>query len=274
MLSLSPGGRRYGRYPDNPQSPARLLLAMAPPITKLSSAVDLAKYMGPIRDQGQEGSCTGQMGAELRDWLYRAFFRFENNRSVPADQFRSSASFIYKCNLIADGDLGQDVGSTIHQTFITLNRKGSCLEDLAPYHVGDVSAPPTSDQYAGAQVYRGGAYHYLPTLEIMKSCLASGYPFGFGIEVYESFESGELASTGIMPMPGPNEQFLGGHAQLVLGYDDSMKIHGLTGGLFIQNSWGKGWGRQGCYWMPYAYVTAGHCSDAWMMHLGPAWKPK
>ena len=68
----------------------------------------------------------------------------------------------------------------------------------------------------------------------MKQCLASGFPFVIGFQVYQSFESDQVASTGIVPMPDVNnEQLLGGHAVLVVGYDDSNQW------FIVRNSWGS-----------------------------------
>lgn len=278
---LSPGGRRYGRFPDNPFHPARTLRALkttAPVV--LPPRATTSQWMGRIRDQGQEGSCTGQMGAEIRDLLYRKLHDFEHDRSVRPDDFQTSASFVYKNNLIADDDLGQDAGSTIHQTMISLNRYGSCLESVEPYSDKDFSSAPSPEQYANALKYKAGAYHFLPDLQTMKECIASGYSFGFGISVYESFE-GDWQASGLMPMPDiATEQILGGHAQHAMDYDDAIQFpDGNVGGLFIQNSWGSGWGisapgrtDNGCYWMSYKFVESGLAQDAWIIHLGPAWK--
>lgn len=272
-LPISPSGRRYGCYHGNPAHPARALLAMrAAPDVAIPPAVNLAQWMGYIRDQKQEGSCTGQMIAALRDLLYRKQYQFEHAKGTPPDEFRTSASFLYKCNLIADGTLGTDAGSSIHQSFITLNQKGVCPEEFEPYSDADYSTPPTEKQYELAVAYKGGAYHYLPNLLTMKQCLASGYSFGFGIDVYESFEA-RWSRPGFMPMPNiRHEQVLGGHAQHVVGYEDDIQC------LLIQNSWGNEWGISapgrsdgGCYWMPYKFVQAGLASDAWMIHLGKKW---
>ena len=51
----------------------------------------------------------------------------------------------------------------------------------------------------------------------MRTCLAEGFPFVFGFTVYESFESQEVARTGVVQMPQPNERSIGGHAELPLG---------------------------------------------------------
>lgn len=275
FLPVSPGGRRYGRYPDNPNHPARQLRRLtAPIVATLPPSARTSQWMGPIRDQGQEGSCTGQMGASMRDLLYRKLFQYEKDRSIPAASFESSASFVYKSNLIADGDLGEDAGSTIHQTVITLNQKGVCLNSQEQYSDTDYSQAPTVVQSEQALVYKAGAHHYLPDLLTMKACIASGYSFGFGIDVFESFEV-EWPVRGVMPMPAPDEKLLGGHAQHVMDYDDNIGFpDGSRGGLYIQNSWGTDWGLDGCYWMPYTYAESQHVTDAWMVHLGPPWAAK
>jgi len=56
--------------------------------------------------------------------------------------------------------------------------------------------------------------------------------------VYESFQSREVARTGEVPMPGPDEEALGGHAVLAVGYDDA------TGRFLVRNSWGPGLGKR------------------------------
>ena len=75
------------------------------------------------------------------------------------------------------------------------------------------------------------------TVEQLKGCLADGFPFVFGISVYESFESDAVAKTGTVPMPKQTEKNLGGHAILAVGYDDRKKR------FIIRNSWGTPWAK-------------------------------
>ena len=78
-----------------------------------------------------------------------------------------------------------------------------------------------------------------PVLNTLKGCLASGYPFVFGFTVYESFESPQVAKTGIVPMPGPTEKVVGGHAVVCVGYDDTKQQ------FIVRNSWGDELGNSG-----------------------------
>jgi C1A family cysteine protease len=216
-------------------------------------------------------------------------FKYEKDQTVPADSFMASAAFAYLTNLIADGNLGQDAGSTIHQTFVTMNSMGLCLDSQMPYEftdAADYTTPPTPEQYAAALVYKPGSYHSLSTLLDVKYSIASGYPVGIGINVYDSFEGDQLANTGFMPMPAATENLLGGHAQLILDFDDTIVFPDTSiGGVLVQNSWGADWGLsiqgridRGFYWMPYAFFNYSDpngnglgVSDMWMLHLGKPW---
>lgn len=298
LLPLSSAGRRYGRFPDNPHHPARKLRALPAKtgIVLPPTAMELCEFKGPTRNQGGEGSCTGHAGAEKTDLDYRQFTTLFPNRMVASDAFDASPEFVYLCNLIADGDLGTDAGSSMHQTAITLSQKGACLESQMPYSDSQYSTAPSSDQYADALPYRLNSYHFLPDLQAMKSCLAPspagpGHAFIFGINVYDSFE-GTWAEAGFMPVPDLTKESLqGGHAQLAIGYDDTIAFpDGSKGGLFVQNSWGDsgvwpmginapGHLDGGCYWMPYAFVTGSDpnpqagpfVNDAWINHPGKPW---
>ena len=84
----------------------------------------------------------------------------------------------------------------------------------------------------------------------------------FGFTVYESFESQEVAKTGVVPMPAASEKVLGGHAVLAVGYDDP------TQRFIVMNSWGTSWGMRGFFTMPYSYLTDSDLSsDFWTVRL-------
>ena len=96
----------------------------------------------------------------------------------------------------------------------------------------------------------------------MKGCLAAGYPFVFGFAVYESFESKEVAQSGVVPMPKPGERVLGGHAVMAVGYDDEQR------NFIVRNSWGSGWGQDGYFLMPYHYLHDPNlASDFWTVRM-------
>ncbi len=56
-------------------------------------------------------------------------------------------------------------------------------------------------------------------------------------------------------MPAPSEQSVGGHAVLAVGYDDTQQV------FLVRNSWGSGWGMQGYFSLPYAYLSNSNLTD-------------
>ena len=59
-------------------------------------------------------------------------------------------------------------------------------------------------------------------------------------------------------MPMADEQQLGGHAVLAVGYDEAQQR------FVVRNSWGESWGVDGYFTMPYPYLLQGSLSsDFW-----------
>ena len=74
---------------------------------------------------------------------------------------------------------------------------------------------------------------------------------------------GGIMNTGHAPMPQHNEQVLGGHAVLAVGYDDSHQW------FLVRNSWGTQWGMHGYFTLPYAYLASRDLSDDfWTIRRG------
>ncbi len=147
----------------------------------------------------------------------------------------------------------------------TLAQFGDCPEAEWPYDPFAFRTEPPPECYSVATHYQAVQYQYIDQqggINWIKHCLADGFPFVFGFSVYDSFESDEVARTGIVPMPGPDEQTVGGHAVLCVGYDDS------TQRILVRNSWGEGFGQGGYFTMPYAYILNPNLADdLWSIRL-------
>jgi C1A family cysteine protease len=94
----------------------------------------------------------------------------------------------------------------------------------------------------------------------------------FGFSVYNSFYQAQIS--GKVPFPASSgDPFLGGHAVVAIGYDDTIKIKNsipgspvTTGALLIRNSWGN-WGPMGGYlWMPYDFILKDLAEDFWTLN--------
>jgi C1A family cysteine protease len=219
--------------------------------------VDLRQWGGPIKDQGDEGSCTGHAFSSAREWMAR---RYERTSPILSPQC------LYVEELLADGSFPKDEGAMPRTGCQVLTARGCCEASLYPYVSGKFTAP-TPEQSQNALKYKTGAYHRIGTLPDFLSCLAepTPWPVLVGFVVYESFMTEQVADTGIMAIPDPDEQQQGGHEVLCLGYNLPNHM------ALIQNSWGDGWGQKGYFWMPFEVIASPN-TDLWMVHTGGPWK--
>jgi len=179
------------------------------------------------------------------------------------NSFLPSRLFIYYNERSMEGTVNSDSGAMIRDGIKSIANMGVCPEKMWPYNIGKFTKKPSSTCYKEAMKHQAVSYQRLvQSSSQMKGCLASGYPFVFGITVYESFESPAVAKTGAVPMPGSGEKVLGGHAILGVGYDDSKQR------FIVMNSWGTGWGDKGFFTIPYAYLTDSDlAADFWTVRL-------
>jgi C1A family cysteine protease len=230
--------RKYGwrkdRFDERDYSYEKISKAITVP-----TSVNLTKLCSPIEDQGELGSCTanGIVGA------------LEYLENVEKKSFADlSRLFLYYNERVIEGTVRQDSGAMIRDGIKSCATQGVCPESDWPYNIAKFKSKPTKKCYTEAVQYEILSYHRINTLNDMINCLAQGFPFVFGCEVYESFESDTVAKTGTVPMPSHSEQLLGGHCMLAVGYNQSTKR------FIVRNSWGTGWGNKGYCTMPFAYL--------------------
>lgn len=246
---IPPQNRSYRWVPDVPdRRDFRFELTFKPATlaTTLPASVDLRSKMSAVEDQGNLGSCTANALVGSLECLEGI------KKQAMVDLSRL---FVYYNERVIEGTVRVDAGAMLRDGIKALAKQGVCSEKTWPYDIKRFSLRPTPTAYQEALERKIKSYHRLETLKDMKTCLASGYPFVFGFAVYESFESAEVARTGIVPMPRDGEKYLGGHAVGAVGYDDS------TGRALCRNSWGTKWGMQGYFTMPYEYLVDRYLSD-------------
>ncbi|HVZ11930.1 MAG TPA: C1 family peptidase [Patescibacteria group bacterium] len=240
---------RYGWLPDLPDHRDKLYLHVMKLIEKLPKTIDLRKNDSPIQDQGQLGSCTANALAGNLDYI-------KKQKINETETF--SRLFIYYNERVIEHTVGTDSGAMLRDGIKTLVNLGACFENEWPYDIDKFTDKPSEKAFKDALDYQITSYYRLGSLDEMKNTLALGFPFVFGFSVYESFESEDVAKTGIVPMPGKSERLLGGHAVMAIGYDDEKKR------FIIRNSWGSSWGDRGYCYMPYDYLSDDNlASDFW-----------
>ncbi len=130
----------------------------------------------------------------------------------------------------------------------TLNATGTCDEVLWPYDVTKFADAPPPACYAQATLHAVTYARVPQELDHAKACLAEGFPFVFGVEIYRG-PCETATATGHLPMPASSDTIIGGHAVMAAGYDDATQT------FLILNSEGPAWGLNGYFTMPYAYIT-------------------
>jgi C1A family cysteine protease len=238
--------RYYGWKPDVPDQRDFLYRAIRP-VVRLPKAVDLSAYCSSVEDQGELGSCTAQALAGNIEFL-------DNKSDAVYEDV--SRLFIYYNERVLEATVDVDSGASLRNGIKTLAKTGYCREILWPYVVAFFKKKPPARCYTEARSRCLQSYHRLLTLPEMLTCLAQGYPFVFGFAVYESFQSQEVAKTGVVRMPRPEERMLGGHAVMAVGYDRKKER------FLVRNSWGTKWGKKGYFTMPYEYLET-LAADFW-----------
>ncbi|HWC81986.1 MAG TPA: C1 family peptidase [Pseudonocardiaceae bacterium] len=257
---------RYGWIPDLPDARDHLYSVPEPVSAALPSTVDLRAGLPDCYDQGKIGSCTANSIAGAVEFALR-------KENLP--DFVPSRLFIYYNERAMEGHVGTDSGAQIRDGIKSVGTLGVCPETEWPYEAVQADAngnfpagsreatKPSAQCYEDALKNKVTSYQRItPVLDQLRGCLAAGWPFCFGFTVYESFESQQVAQTGVAPLPQPHEQVLGGHAVLAVGYDDAQQR------FLVRNSWGTGWGQHGYFTLPYAYLTnSGLASDFWTVRV-------
>jgi C1A family cysteine protease len=244
----------YGWLPDLPDHRDFMFGVRHLRRPSVPASVDLRPACPPIEDQGALGSCTSQALVGGLEFL-------EIKDSVPFKDL--SRLFIYYNERAIIGTVSSDSGATLRDGIKTLVRDGVCSEKRWPYVIKQFKRKPSKACYTEALDHQITSYERIVKLDEMLACLADGYPFVFGFSVYESFESAEVAKTGVIVMPGPDERLLGGHAVLAVGYVESARR------FIVRNSWGTRWGDGGYFTMPYAYLEDRNLSDDfWTIRRG------
>ena len=215
----------------------------------LPKTVDLRPFCSPVEDQGQLGSCTGNAVAGLIEYLNR-----KANRNLDVSRL-----FIYYEERVLIGTVNYDSGAYIRDGIKVVNKLGAPLESIWPYNINKYTTRPNAAAYTDAARRKAGSYEKCANFTAVKNALARGFPVVVGFDVYDSFYN--IGSNGVMTYPNTaREQLLGGHAVVLVGYDDNRNA------FIARNSWGRSWGLQGYFYMPYRVIqNTSMSSDFWII---------
>lgn len=232
---------------DHDHTPPLLDMAVELPL-KFS----LRPAMPPVYNQGQLGACTANaIGGCVQ---YQQMRQHETEGAA-----RPSRLFIYWNERNLEGTVDQDAGAQIRDGMKVVATLGAPPETDWPYDIAKFREKPPAEAFTDALKYEATSYGRVAQSAVsFQASIYHARPVVFGFTVYESFET-EIGPDGVMPLPKPGEQVLGGHAVVAMGW----KL--INGSLYfeVRNSWGDEWGDHGYFWMPAAYMVSAYASDFW-----------
>lgn len=256
--------KNYGWLPDipDPRDYPFMSAREQPVYTALPSRIDLTESgaFPPAYDQGRLGSCVACAVAGAIEYAMRK----RSNDPKVSDfiekkrVFTPSRLFIYYGAREILGTIEEDSGAMIRDAMKVVYNLGAPRETGHPYRVTRFTEKPPKVSYKSAPFHKITSYRSVPvSVNSLRAALAEGFPVVIGVAVFDSFESNRL---GDVPMPQPRETMLGGHAVLVVGYDDA------TQRFKFRNSWGTEWGRNGYGTIPYNYAgNSRYGGDYWLL---------
>ena len=193
----------------------------------LPAKLDLRKDLQVVRDQGEQGTCSAQTAAAIKE--YQEF----NN--IKLDEYMSP-QFIYSKR--ADTS---KAGMIPRDTMKILQDIGSCRERTYPYDLLNPDSSRIKNANAEAKNFRIANYAQVDTVEGLKTALFQSGPcymavpiYGYGDRMWKRDDT------------DPYSTYKGNHAMTVVGYDDYKQC------FIIRNSWGTKWGDNGYCYFPYA----------------------
>jgi len=206
--------------------------------------IDLRPKFNEIFDQGKIGSCTANALTSI----------FEYDKT----NFKGSRLFLYYNERIYINETHKDEGAYLSDGIISLKSQGICEEKYHPYIISNVFKEPSKEAYENAKRYYVlEAFNISNDINEIKNWLIRNEPIAIGIAIYSNFMN---SKTGIIGIPKETDDYMGGHAVIICGFDDKNKR------FIMRNSWGIYWGDKGYFYLPYDYISNKElCGDLWII---------
>jgi hypothetical protein len=237
-------------------------------------SLDLTPYCPEVRHQGDISSCVGWSAGYAAMTIERAI---KNGWKDKAQITKNANSALFVYNLLSDDDCG---AIKMPNALQTMQEKGNCLAREFDFNVNECGKKATPNILQSAANYRIEEFIRLfdprDSIQVkvrnVKLVLAQQKPVVIGMKVLNNFYSVKPGDESWFPTIG-DQTFAGGHAMVVVGYDDQKFNAGrsdvpdeMKGAFKIMNSWGKNWGQDGFIWVRYAHFGE-YCRHAYALML-------
>lgn len=240
---------------------------LKPHLTHATSSgdVDLRPYASPRHDQGQTGSCVAQSVIKSLENLQRQHLCKQQGISpdalpMTAHQDLSVLALYYLCReQMHPSRVNQDTGTFPYLACHCLKVFGVCREKEWPYRTDRVLQSPPIMAMRDAYMHRISGYYRITEtgnnrVDRVLEALRANRPVVYGTDIGNNWQT--YKKNQILKLPYSSQ---GGHATHLVGWIANL-------GVFIgENSWGPGWGDNGCYLLDPEVVASDKSRDFWVI---------
>lgn len=208
----------------------------------------------PIRNQGKLGACTAFATGALVE-----FVRAKKNLIA----WETSPLFTYYTTRQQTDNINEDSGASVRTVLKSVAKYGVAREEMWPYDISQFTVTPPSSAYEYAEKNQALVYYRIQNnKEDLLSCLLEGYPFVFGIDLYESFmqtQTDFLVYEKVPMFQPTKEKRVGGHCMVAVGFfTEGEQVY-----IKARNSWGPYVGLGGYHNIPIEYMLNQLGADFW-----------
>lgn len=212
--------------------------------------VDLSPTLGPVRDQGNRGTCLA----------FAATTSHESARLSELGGPRADLSeeLLYWACKQLDGN--QSSGTTPAAAARALAETGQPVASLWPYDALRDEASPLYQPPAAAlepQALHHATLRRLPVdVDVFEKAVRAGHVVVLAIELWEAFY---FADGSVLATPDASEMMGDAHAVAMVGFDQRRET------IRLRNSWGEDdWGDRGYASLPVSAIPV-VCFGAWQV---------
>lgn len=207
----------------------------------------LEGFLIDIEDQKSTSSCTAHAGSSGFELLVKQF--------KPAKAQEFSRLHLYYWTRFISNLHGKDGGAYTRDICKALEKYGICPESDWPFNTSKINVKPSFKANIKGKLWRIKSYERCNDI---RAAIADGLPVIIGAQIREGLNSLKgPRDTHLAQLSNyPQTKAIGGHAMLVVGYDDR------DASYLIANSWGTGWGDNGLFKIDRGMIHA-DMRDAW-----------
>lgn len=243
---------KFGWIGDDGKKFAPSLAPSQWPSNVIKPSSDLTRDLHDTLNQLNIGSCVAHGTSTAWDYAY---YKMNGKR------LQLSRLQIYYDARVKIGTARSDSGCMIVDAVNNLQRIGAAKESDWPYVPSRFTIKPPLKVYQHAKkniALRAFKVDNTDNKSI-RLALSNGYPVIVGSMVYRGINNLDSKNY-VLPYPKSGERPIGGHCYLITGHDDAKQL--FKG----RNSWGKSWGKNGDFYLPYKYIHTGRITeDCWVI---------